>query len=210
MHWSMSLNGLGTALIRTLEEVKKKNICLWFRENVGKKAILFQDETDLLLFPPLLSTWEKRGHTTHVNISGYNDKQIIFGTINVQTGHRLFMEAHRQRGLEFQEFLKLIRKHYRRWDVALLLDSDPSHVTAATLNLAYHLGIDLVWLPVRSPKLNAMDHLWRHAKENVCANRQYESMDDQVLQFFNYLHSLSNHEALIKSGLMSGDFWLFK
>lgn len=33
-------------------------------------AILFLDETDLLLFPPLRSTWAKRGTPVRVSLSG--------------------------------------------------------------------------------------------------------------------------------------------
>ena len=147
---------------------------------------------------------------THVNLSGINAKRVIWGAINVTTGHRLFMESMRQRSVEFQEFLKMIRRHYRRWDVALILDSDRSHTAKASEKAADRLGIELVWLPVRSPKLNAVDHLWRDAKKQVCANRQYASIDDQVWQFLNFLNSLTPAEARRKAGLLSGDFWLFK
>lgn len=151
-----------------------------------------------------------RGTTKPVNLSGQNAKRIVWGTINVETGHRLFMESMRQRSLDFQEFLKLIRAHYRRWEVALLLDGDRSHTAQASEKMANHLGIEMVRLPLRSPKLNAVDHLWRDAKELVCVNRQYVSIDDQVMQFVSLLYGLTATEALKKAGLLSGDFWLYK
>ena len=36
-----------------------------------------------------------------------------------------------------------------------------------------------------------MDHLWRHGKERICANRQYASIEEQVRHFLHYLEGLS-------------------
>ena len=36
-----------------------------------------------------------------------------------------------------------------------------------------------------------MDHLWRHGKERICANRQYASIEEQVHHFLHYLEGLS-------------------
>ena len=74
--------------------------------------------------------------------------------------------------------------------------------------MAVVLGIDLWWLPKRSPHLNPMDHLWRHGKEVVCANWQYPTIEDEVEAFFQYLYDLAPHKALRKAGILSGNFWL--
>src|SRR5881394_4019499 len=91
---------------------------------------LFEDETDLLLFPPLRAAWGRRGQPLEVPISGSNARRVVFGTINVDTGHRLFLARKRQTGEDFHAFLRVIRGHYRGWHVALLLDEDPSHTAA--------------------------------------------------------------------------------
>ena len=70
------------------------------------------------------------------------------------------------------------------------------------------LGIELLWLPKRSPHLNPMDHLWRHGKEVLSANYQYASIDTQVDWFIAYLDGLSAYEALTKAGIFAKDFWL--
>src|SRR5262249_37667431 len=51
-------------------------------------AKLFEDETDLLLFPPLRAGWFPRGKAARVPISGANAKRTIFGTIDIDTGRR--------------------------------------------------------------------------------------------------------------------------
>jgi DDE superfamily endonuclease len=169
---------------------------------------LFEDETDLLLFPPLRAAWGLRGQPKEVLISGRNARRVVFGTINIATGHRLFLARKRQRGEDFRAFLPVIASHYRGWHVALLLDEDSSHTAGDSEDLARELGIKLIWLPKRCPELNGMDHLWGHGKDHMCANKQYETIDGEVERFIRYLDSLPNREALRQAGILSEDFWL--
>jgi len=171
-------------------------------------VILFEDETDLLLFPPLRAAWSLRGEPAEVPISGMNAKRVAFGAINARTGTRLFLAQMNHRQESFQAFLDLVHHHYRGWQVAMVLDEERSHTAHASLALAGLRDIELLWLPKRSPHLNPMDHLWRHGKENICANWQYSDIDDEVESFFVYLYSLTPTEALRKAGFLSGDFWL--
>ena len=92
--------------------------------------------------------------------------------------------------------------------MALLLDEDSSRTAEDSQDTAEDLGIELLWLPKRSPHLNPMDHLWRHGKEVISANHQYDSIETHVDWFVGYLESLSAHEALKKAGIRSRDFWL--
>ena len=173
-----------------------------------RDVALFEDETDLLLFPPLRACWARRGDDAEVPLCGANAKRVIFGALNTRNGTRLFLERKKQLQGDFQEFLGLIHERYRGWQVSLLLDGDSSHIAKMSRRLARLLGIQLVWLPVRCPELNALDHLWRHGKERVCANRQYGSIEEQVHRFLHYLEGLSVEETLRKAGVLSEDYWL--
>ncbi len=88
---------------------------------------MIQDETDLLLFPPLRSGWARKGEAAVVVLSGFNARRVIFGAMNLRSGQRLFVVRERQRSPDFQVFLKALRKQYGDRPVALLLDEDPSH-----------------------------------------------------------------------------------
>jgi hypothetical protein len=169
---------------------------------------LFEDETDLLLFPPLRAAWGLRGQQLEVPISGFNARRVVFGTINIATGHRLLLARTRQRGEDFRGFLTMIRRHYCGRHVALLLDEDPSHTAGGSQDLAAELDIKLIWLPKRCPELNGMDQLWGHGKDHVCANRQYHGIDEEVERFIRYLQGLTNRDALRQAGILSEDFWL--
>jgi transposase len=173
-----------------------------------RSATLAEDETDLRLFPPLRSGWARRGEEAPVPISGGNAKRVLFGAINIETGRLLLLPRRRQRGVDFEDFLEEVRFYYRGRHVALLLDEDSSHTAGDSRDTAEELGIELLWLPKRSPHLNPMDHLWRHGKAVMSANHQYASIDEQVERFMGYLSNLSRFEALKKAGVFAKDFWL--
>jgi len=170
--------------------------------------LLAQDETDLLLFPPLRAGWAACGQQPSVVISGYNARQAIFGSLHLRSGHLLCLEQPRKRVENFQEFLDFLREHYHGVLLAMLLDENPIHKNPEAQSLAEDLDIQLLWLPKRSPHLNPLDHLWRHGKEAICANYQHASMDEQVYHFMNYYQDLSPRDLLRKAALRSPDFWL--
>lgn len=141
-------------------------------------------------------------------LTGGNARRVVFGAMNVWTGSRLLLPRQRQRAGDFQEFLRLVHYHYRGWHVAMLLDEDSSHTAGGSVGLAERLGIELLWLPKRCPKLNPLETLWGQAKDVISANKQYASIDEQVERFIGHLSRLSNAEALDTAGVHSGDFWL--
>ncbi len=168
--------------------------------------MLARDETDLMMFPPLRAGWAPRGEPAKVHISGRNARRVIFGAMNLVTGTRLMLPRPKGRAGDFQAFLGHVRRHYWGWHVALLLDEDPSHTAKGSLRAAE--GMTLLWLPKRSPELNPMDTLWGQAKDVIAADKQYATIDEQIDRFLAFLDSLSGHEALPTSGVLSDDFWL--
>jgi hypothetical protein len=143
-----------------------------------------------------------------VLLSGSNARRVVFGAMNLRTGRRLLLPREHQRAADFQAFLRVVHYYYRGWHVALVLDEDPSHTAKRSVRLADWFGIDLLWLPKRSPKLNPMDTLWGQAKDVISADKQYATLDEQVGRFIAYLESLSAREALHTAGVCSNRFWL--
>jgi transposase len=173
-------------------------------------AKLFEDETDLLLFPPLRSGWFLRGKPAEVPISGQNAKRTIYGTIDVETGQRVFLPRGGTCAIDFQAFLPLIRKEYGGRKVALLLDQASRHTAHASEGAAAQLDIELILLPSHCTNINPMDRLWRWGKDRICANKQHSSIDHQAQQFVRSLQNLFPQEALRAAGLLSKNFWLFR
>lgn len=170
--------------------------------------MLVEDETDLLMFPPLRAGWAKEGEPAAVLLRGGNARRVVFGAMDLRSGERRFLVRERQKSDDFQVLLRALRDRYPNEQIALLLDEDPSHTAHASVSLAEQLRIRLLWLPKRAPQLNPMDTLWGHAKDVISANRQYASIDEHVHRFVEFLQTLDNEEALTLSGVRSPNFWL--
>jgi hypothetical protein len=171
-------------------------------------VVLAQDETDLLLFPPLRSCWSPVGQPKEVMLCGRNARRVVFGAMNLRTGYRYLLVQERQRAVDFQAFLRGLHRRYRGWHVAMLLDEDPSHTAKGSVRLAESLGLELLWLPKRCPELNPMDTLWGQAKDVVCADKQYPSLDEQAHRFIQHVEGLTPQGALHTAGVFADDFWL--
>jgi transposase len=74
--------------------------------------------------------------------------------------------------------------------------------------LADHLGIRLLWLPTQSPELNAMDQLWRHLKQKVAANRQYQTVEEHASLARTWMLTLTTTVAMRLGGIRSKNYWL--
>jgi hypothetical protein len=192
----------------TPTERKKRSLRRQIRDLPKGCVLLAEDETDVRLFPPLRAGWAKRGEQVRVPLSGRNALRVIFGALNLRTGHMVLLCRKNQRAADFQAFLRELRRRYRDRPVAVLVDGDSSHTAHASQRLAAELDIRLLWLPTRCPELNPMDHLWRAPKEKVSANRQDLTIERAVERFLRYLRRLTPRAALRKAGVLSRRFWL--
>jgi transposase len=76
-------------------------------------------------------------------------------------------------------------------------------------NLAPQVGVELAWLPFRSPELNPCEDLWRHLKGPVAANRVYPTIDELAGRATAWLDSLSPDDVRRLTGLHSSKYdWL--
>src|SRR3954447_4237469 len=156
-------------------------------------VILFEDETMLRLFPVLRRAWSLSGVQATVDITGQNARRVLFGAINVHTSHRIVMPYPALSQSGFQQFLRLIHRSYPRRPICLLLDAASAHKAPKSRALARTMSIDLIWLPKQCPELNAMDHLFRALKANICANHQYKNIDQHATHAQDYILQLMNY-----------------
>jgi hypothetical protein len=187
---------------------KKGAIIRRLRKREKKAVVLAEDETTLRLFPPLRQSWSVRGSQACVFITGRNDRRVLFGSLNLQTGTRIVTLEKTTGQAGFQSHLRKIRRAFGRRPVYLLLDRGPSHMAKKSLALARELNITLIWLPKQWSEYNAMDQLWKELKTKVAANRQYESADKLAERARQWVLNLSNRDALQKAGVRSTGWWL--
>ena len=171
-------------------------------------VLLFEDEIIVRLFPVLRRAWALRGEQARIGITGRNAKRVLFGTINIRTGHRIVLQQLKMNQKGFQAFLHVLRRHYPGRPIWLLLDEGSAHTAPGSQALAQRLNIKLIWLPKQCPELNAMDHLCKELRADISANYQYETIDEHVAFAKAYTLKLTNKQALKRAGILSMNFWL--
>jgi hypothetical protein len=166
------------------------------------------DETIITETPPLASCYGRRGQQVCIPITGKRAKRVLHGALNVRTGAIVLLITDEWDQATHQYFLTMIRSQWRGWRIVLFEDRGSPHTAEESLELAAALHIEIRFLPVATPELNAMDHLWRHVKGWGLADRATVSIDTSADMACQYLFDLSPHERLRKAGVLSGHFWL--
>lgn len=166
------------------------------------------DEVLITETPPLYCCYGRRGEQVCVPVTGSRAKRVLHGTINIITGEVLLLITKEWDALTHQYFLEMIRRHWRGWHIVLFEDRGTPHTAEDSLEWAAALGIQVRLLPVATPELNAMDHLWRSVKGRALADRPTRSIDSAADAACRYLLEMSRGERLRKAGILSGNFWL--
>jgi len=96
---------------------------------------------------------------------------------------------------QFLSFLRQLLVTNRRRFLALVLDNASYHRTAAVLDLLteHEEHVFVVWLPVYSPELNAIEGLWGYLKKTALNNYFFgdtERLEDAINRAF---HELNRH-----------------
>jgi hypothetical protein len=166
------------------------------------------DETIITETPPLSSCYGRLGQQVRIPMTGTRAKRVLHGALNVRTGAiALLITDHWDQDTQ-QYFLTMVRSQWRGWHIVLFEDRGAPHTAEESRALAATLHIESRLLPVATPELNAMDHLWRHVKGWGLANRATVSIDTSADIACQYLLDLSPRERLRKAGVLSGHFWL--
>lgn len=166
------------------------------------------DETIVTETPPLYSCYGPIGEQVSVPITGNRSKRFLHGAINVGTGDVSLLITEEWTAETHQAFLSMIRSRWRGWNIVLFEDRASQHTAPASRGRADESGIEVRWLPVATPELNAMDHLWRHTKREALGDRRTVTIDESALGACRYILKLSRRERLRKAGVLSGNFWL--
>jgi len=166
------------------------------------------DETIITETPPLYACYGHIGEQVRVPITGNRAKRILHGAINIRSGEVLLLITPEWAQEEHQTYLAMIRAHWRGWNIVLFEDKASQHTAPRSLQLAQRLRMEVRFLPKATPELNAMDHLWRHAKRETQGNRPPQAIDDSAMDTSWYILDLSPRERLRRAGILSGNFWL--
>jgi hypothetical protein len=145
-----------------------------------RTVILILNETIITETPPLSHCYSRIGEQVCVRITGNRAKRLLHGALNIGSGDVLLLITEEWVQETHQAFLMLIRSHRRGWNIVLFEDRGSPHTADASRELAKDLHLEVRFLPIATPELNAMDHLWQHMKGRGPANHPTHSIDESA------------------------------
>lgn len=167
------------------------------------------DETTVREYPPLRAGWSRRGEQAAVLISGRNAQRVIHGALNAASGELVAVVQARNRTAEVVAAVEALGRLRPEVPKLLVWDNAPAHHPKRVAAAAWLAGIELAFLPFRSPELMPLEELWRGMKATVAANRCYPTVDEAAARCVAWLEGQTGEERLRRCGLRSSKFqWL--
>ncbi len=167
------------------------------------------DETTLREFPPLRAAWSRRRAQAVVVISGRNARRVIHGALNALTGELVRTVTTTSPTADVVGAVTALGVVRPGVPKLLVWDNAPPHQPKVVRAAADAAGIEVAFLPFRSPELMRLEDLWRGLKGKVAANRAYATMEELVERALAVLDAPTPEERLRHAGLHSSKFdWL--
>jgi transposase len=152
-------------------------------------AILYADESRIQLLPLIRAMWHWVGQQIRIPTPGTNQSRAIFGALNIRTGRWNYLIRERMRKEDFIAFLERLLIAYPTGPILLIIDNYSSHTPHIVREwLAEHRRMQLLYLPKYCSHLNPVEQIWLQLKNDIAANRLYDSMKillDTVAAFFD-------------------------
>lgn len=123
---------------------------------LAQTVILKLDELIVLETPPLYSCYARCGEQISIPIGGGHARRIVHGAINIGTGDMPLLITPQWNRFTPQDFLHVIRAHWRGWHNSLFEDRGSPHAVADSRQHAEQLGSQIRRLPRATPELNAI------------------------------------------------------
>ena len=119
------------------------------------------------------------GDPVTVSRHGRRDKTIVYGTL-AEDGTRLMRQYGRFDGPTFVRYLKEVR---RKWGKVLLVTDNASQHKHREVQkyLEEHDGLEILYLPTATPKLSAVESVWKDAKYRFVTSEHCETQGATLL-----------------------------
>lgn len=161
----------------------------------GVHHLYYADEFDIALLPTVSGRWMRVGHQHQVNTPGQNQKQYGFGAANFVTGQLVWLLWPNKNNVGFRHLLKaLLEQHaHDSRKIVVVLDNYRIHKTQAVQRLLSKVRdrLRLYFLPTYSPRLNRIEHVWRHFRQNVTDNFYFKTMSRLLRAVEAFLSALA-------------------
>jgi transposase len=148
-----------------------------------KTVVISQDETEFHLYPYLVAIWSVVGSPQpQVRTPGKNHKRVLYGGLNLKTGHLTSHWAATKSGAHFVEYLETLLHAYPDQRILMIADNGSFHHTLKVdAYVKEHRDrLEIKWLPPYCPDLNDIERTWRRLKASHASNFLFNSLDELV------------------------------
>ena len=90
--------------------------------------VLFEDESDFHLLPPIRGMWMPPGIQTRIPTPGTNAKTVVFGGLDVIKDEFYYEFADRKRSIDFTHYLEGVEERHPKGKIYVILDNASSHL----------------------------------------------------------------------------------
>lgn len=140
----------------------------------------------------------KKGKQTRIPTPGQQKWHHVIGAYNWRTGEVIYTTVAKKNSTTFSHFLeKLVTSVEGDRPIVYVLDNASyhrSHISQAMIAYFEDQAIP-VWLPKYCSDLNPIERFWRYMKEQACANRLYDTIDDVIQSVTHVLDIQNDMEA---------------
>ena len=153
-------------------------------------AVVVQDESIFIRIETNgRKLWSRVGEPVAVIRHGRRDRTVVYGAL-AEDGIRLMRQYERFDGPTFVKYLKEAR---RKWGkVLLIMGNAGQHKTKAVRKyLEGHDEVEILYLPTATPKLSAVESVWKDAKYRLVTSEHYETLEDLTHAVSEYFRTCS-------------------
>jgi transposase len=157
--------------------------------------LIFVDESEVHLNPPLTKVWARRGEPARVPAAGDDKKRAVFGGWNYRSEQFAWRISEHKNSEAFLEFLaQLLANRPKRRRLVLVMDNAGYHRAKKVQRflLEQQGRLEPFWLPPYSPELNLIEYAWGYLKETATNNYffgEVSRMENAVAQACRQLNS---------------------
>lgn len=151
----------------------------------AEEALVFQDEMEIHRHPTLTQMWGPVGQQPQIPSPGKNEKRVVYGGVDYQSGNIVYTVAQTKSGRNFLVFLRALVTAYAGRKIRLVCDNGRFHQTQTVRRWlrTHRHQIEVFWLPPYCPSLNLIERLWGHLKRTLLANVLFAGIEDLVAAF---------------------------
>jgi transposase len=172
-----------------------------------KKQIMYMDETSSHLWEKISSVWMPKDEFIQFRLNKDRGKSMtIIGAICTQWPMMKYYVCAKTNVVCVMEFFNLLKGHVQKGSV-MVLDNHTAHRSQKVRDLAFKLGIELLFLPPTASELNPIENMWSYFKRKW-RQMLYDSSltiteKNSKVYVSEALHSIAKHGPSLAEGPMS-------